>query len=117
MVLCETVSRDLPSRVHHATGDPAARVVTAVASAEVVGGEPGVGLGLELLVGVEAAPVKGRPPALVEDGLVEVLDDRVVVRRTRRNARSRCPGPPARRGTLEIHSGPLSLRTARTLAP
>ncbi len=63
----------------------ASHVVAVVAPTMVVGHQPGVGFGLELADGGEAAPVEGRAPALLEDGLVEALAHRAVVWRTGRD--------------------------------
>ena len=64
-------------------GTPA-HVVAVVASAVVVGDEPGVGFGLELADGGEGTAVEGRGPALLEHGALETLADRVVVGRAGR---------------------------------
>ncbi len=60
-------------------GGAAGHVVAVVGPVVVVVGEPGVGLGLELVSADEEAPVEGGPPALVEHGLVEAFHDGVVV--------------------------------------
>ena len=62
-----------------------AHVVAVVASTMVIGDEPGIGFGLELADGAEVTAVEGRTPALLEDGLVEALDRRVVIGRASRD--------------------------------
>ena len=54
--------------------------VAVILAAGVVGDEPAVEFGAELGEPVEAAPVKGRSPAFLEDGALESFAHRVVVR-------------------------------------
>jgi hypothetical protein len=104
--------------VEDLSGCAAAHEVTGVASTVVVVGQPGVGFGLELTDGSEAASVEPGTPALLEDRGVEAFTDRVVVRRAGRRARV---------GELTLHQrsaevagdpfGPLSVSTPRTSMP
>ena len=66
--------------VEEVDGASAGHVVAVVATVVVIGGEPRVGLALELMGGSEVASVERGTPALLEHGALESFDDRVVVR-------------------------------------
>jgi hypothetical protein len=71
-------------RLQHLGGGPALHVVAAVAPTGVVAIEEVSQDPIEVCHAVESPAVERRPVALLQDRAVEPLDDRVVVRRTRR---------------------------------